>query len=226
MKLRYLSTLATIAALITFTSCEKAKETAEKAKEKGMEAAVKLEEKSKEVAEKIGEKAKEATKATIEKSKELAGKVAAEAKEVTAAAKEKMSEAKEKISEAIHGNDYPPGDKAAFIAGLEPIKKMNAEIKASSQGGPPPLDKVTEMIAAFRALPTKGQPAELKEALTAANDKSEELLEAIKPMLADPTSATPDTQATLQKLMQEGKEAGEKAIEMAAKYGIDLSFMK
>lgn len=214
MKFQYLSTLAAAACLVTFTACDKAttdkaKETAAKVEEKAKDAAAKIEDKAKETAAKVEDKAKEVIKATEVKAKEI------------------VATAKEKIADAVAPTDaYPEADKAAFNTALEPIKKLHEEMKAAGQSGEPPLDKMSEIIAALKAIPTKGMPAELKDALAAANDKAEELIETMKPLMADPTAATPEVQAKIGELMTDGKALGEKAIEMATKYGIDLDFMK
>ena len=208
MKFQYLSTLAAAACLITFTACDKAKETAAKAEGKAKDAAAKIEDKAKETAAKVEGKAKEMIKATEVKAKEI------------------VETAKGKIADAVASTDsYPEADKAAFIAALEPIKKLREEMTETGESGEPPLDKMSELIAALRAIPTTGMPADFKEALSAVNDKAEELIETMKPLMTDRAAATPAVQAKIGELMTDRKALGEKAIEMASKYGIDLDFM-
>lgn len=217
MKLQSLTTLAAATCLLTLSACDKAKETAAKQEQdaasklanESKETAAKLEDKAKETAAKIEDKAKEVIQATEDKAKEI------------------VDTAKEKIEEAVGSTEtYAEADKAAFNAALEPVKKLYEEVKTAGQSGEPPFDKMGEFIAAMKAIPTTGMPAELKDAMAAANDKAEELIETMKPLAADPAAATPEVQAKIGELMTEGKALGEKAIELAAKHGIDLSFMK
>ncbi len=220
MKFQHLSTLAAAACLITLSACDKAKENATNLEQKAKETAANLEQKAKETAAKMEDKAKE-----------TAAKVENKAKEVIKTTEEKTKEivdtAKEKIANAVGSTDtYAEADKAAFNAALEPVKKLYEEVKTAGQSGEPPFDKMSEFIAAMKAIPTTGMPAELQDAMAAANDKAEELIETMKPLAADPAAATPEVQAKIGELMTEGKALGEKAIELAAKHGIDLSFMQ
>ena len=220
MKLQSLTTLAAATCLMTLSACDKAKETA-----------TNQEQNAKDVAAKLADKAKEAASKVEEKAKETASKVEEKAKEVIQATEEKAKEivetAKEKIEDTVGSTEaYAEADKAAFNAALEPVKKLYEEVKTAGQSGEPPFDKMSEFIAAMKAIPTTGMPAELKEAMAAANDKAEELIGTMKPLAADPAAATPEVQAKIGELMTEGKALGEKAIELAAKHGIDLSFMQ
>ena len=228
MKLQSLTTLAAATCLLTLSACDKAKETAAKQEQ---DAASKLANESKETAAKLEDKAKETAAKLEDKAKETAAKIEDKAKEVIQATEDKAKEivdtAKEKIEEAVGSTEtYAEADKAAFNAALEPVKKLYEEVKTAGQSGEPPFDKMGEFIAAMKAIPTTGMPAELKDAMAAANDKAEELIETMKPLAADPAAATPEVQAKIGELMTEGKALGEKAIELAAKHGIDLSFMK
>ena len=212
MKLHYLSTLAAAAGLVTFTACDKAKENVVKAEEKVKEMAEKATDKTKDLAEKATDKAKVA----LDKTKELATAAVDKAKEVAATVKEK-------VEEKLHAGDYPAAAKAAFVAALEPIKKLHEEVKTAGANGQPPVEKLGEMVAALKALPTEGMPADFKDALTAANDKFEEFVGTIKQGMADPAAVTPEA---FQKLEEESKTLGDKAIETGTKYGVDLSFME
>lgn len=194
MKFHHLISLA--AGAIILTACDKPKETA-----------TNLEQKAKETAAKAEDKVREAIKATEGKAKEIA------------------STAKEKFEDAGgSANAYTKEDKAAFNAALEPIKKLCEEMKDSDPAAEPPFDKMSEFVAAMKALPTKGMPADLQAAMGAANDNTEELIETMKSIATDPASLTPEVLARIKELRAQGKTLSEKAIELAVKQGIDLSF--
>lgn len=198
MKFPHLSNLAAAACLVTFSACDKARDNASQMQEKARETVVNAE-----------EKAREAMQATEEKAREI------------------VQTTREKIADATGSTEtYAEADKAAFNAALEPVKKLYEEVVAADQSGEPPIDKMSEFIAAMKAIPTTGMPAELKDAMAAANDKAGEFIEAMKSILDDPAAPTPEVQAQLAKLKSEGEVLGEKAIELAAKHGIDLSFME
>ena len=205
MNFRHLPLLA--ASLIIFSACDKARDNAVIAEQKAREAAARMDEMAKKTAAEIEEKTRKGAEATEAQARQIA------------------DNAKSAISNSVGSTEtYAEADKAAFITALEPIKKLCEEMKNSDPAGEPPFDQMHEFLAAMRALPTQGMPADLQAAMDAANDKTEELIGAMKSVAADPASVTPETVSSIKTLRAEGKVLSEKAIELAAKHGIDLSF--
>ena len=186
MNFRHLPPLATC--LIIFSACDKGRDNAVIAEEKAREAAARMDEMAKKTAAKVEEQTRRAAGATEEKAREIA------------------DTAKEKIADAVGSiKTYAEADKAAFNAALEPIKKLCEEMKTSDPAGEPPFDKMQEFLAAMRALPTQGMPADLQAAIDAANDKTEELIGAMKSVAADPASVTPEVLTSIKTLRVRAK---------------------